>query len=157
MPSCLGCPWRSSCASDTRMATTEAPQEVSATAEVPQEMLSDTSQLPAEALPALPSTVPPTEAGKDPCEVELPPCPEKCPSEVPPTATPMLPTSLQTPAKQPSRLVPRGSCLIHNWQEEVTPHHRLGGHKGKCPSKPAPPHPACRSCEAPRFWAAPSL
>ncbi|NWH52213.1 SPAG8 protein, partial [Fregata magnificens] len=27
------------------------------------------------------------------------------------------------PAEQPSRLVPRGSCLIHNWQEERATNH----------------------------------
>lgn len=131
---------------ETLMTMTEMPQEMSATAEVPQEMVSAMAELSAEALPAVPSVVPAAEAGKDPCGVELPPCPGKwgtCPTEVPLIAVPVLPTSLQPPVEQPSRVVPRGSCLIRNWQEEVTPHHRLGGQQGKCPSKPAPPCPTC--------------
>lgn len=101
--------------------------------EVPQETLSATAELHAEALPAIPSVVPPTEAGKDPRGVKLLPCPGKwgtCPGEVPPMAVPVLPAPLQMPAEQPHQLVPRGTCLIHNWQEEVTPHHHLGGGGG---------------------------
>lgn len=134
------------CHRETLMTVTEMPQEVSATAEVPQEMVSAMAELSAEALPAVPSVVPAAEAGKDPCGVELLPCRGKwgtCPTEVPLIAVPVLPTSLQLPAEQPSREVPRGSCLIHNWQEEVTPHHRLGDQQGRCPSKPAPPRPTC--------------
>ncbi|KAM6036796.1 sperm-associated antigen 8 isoform 2-T2 [Theristicus caerulescens] len=41
----------------------------------------------------------------------------------PPIAVPVLPASLQMPAEQPSRLVPRGRCLIHNWQEERATNH----------------------------------
>ncbi|XP_074669079.1 sperm-associated antigen 8 isoform X1 [Strix aluco] len=114
------------CHRETLTATTEVPQEMSATAEVPQEMLSATAKLPAEVLTAMPSTVPPTEDGKDPCGVEQLPCPGKsgtCPSEVPPIVVPVLPASLQMPAEQHSRLVPRGSCLIHNWQEERAMNH----------------------------------
>ncbi|KAM6227848.1 uncharacterized protein M6G45_017546 [Spheniscus humboldti] len=111
---------KSPCHRETLTAVTEMPREMSASAEVPQETLSAMAELPDGALPAAPSTVPP-EAGKDPCGVELPPCPGKwrtCPGEVPPIALPVLPASLQTPAEQPGGLVPRGSCLIHNWQEE---------------------------------------
>ncbi|XP_049651750.1 sperm-associated antigen 8 [Accipiter gentilis] len=107
---------------ETLMTMTEMPQEMSATAEVPQEMVSAMAELSAEALPAVPSVVPAAEAGKDPCGVELPPCPGKwgtCPTEVPLIAVPVLPTSLQPPVEQPSRVVPRGSCLIRNWQEEL--------------------------------------
>ncbi|XP_074875597.1 sperm-associated antigen 8 isoform X2 [Buteo buteo] len=114
------------CHRETLMTVTEMPQQMSATAEVPQEMVSAMAELSAEALPAVPSVVPAAEAGKDPCGVELPPCPGKwgtCPTEVPLIAVPVLPTSLQPPAEQPSREVPRGSCLIHNWQEERATNH----------------------------------
>uniref|UniRef100_A0A8C0FKZ1 SPAG8 protein n=1 Tax=Bubo bubo TaxID=30461 RepID=A0A8C0FKZ1_BUBBB len=113
------------CHRETLTATTEIPR-MSATAKVSQEMLSATAKLPAEALTAMPSVVPPTEDGKDPCGVKQPLCPGKwgtCPSEVPPIVVPVLPASLQTPAEQGSRLAPRGSCLIHNWQEERATNH----------------------------------
>ncbi|XP_074426564.1 sperm-associated antigen 8 [Larus michahellis] len=114
------------CQTETLMATTEMPREMSATDEVPQEMLLATAELPAKALPAVPSVVPPTEAGKDPCGDELPPCPGTlgtCPGKEPPMAVSVPPTSLWTPAEQPHRLVPRGTCLIHNWQEERATNH----------------------------------
>ncbi|KAM7074306.1 sperm-associated antigen 8-like [Ciconia maguari] len=107
-------------------ATAEVPQEMSATAEVPQEMLSAAAELPAEVLPAVPSVVPLAEAGKDPGGVKLLPCPAKrgtCPGEVPSIVVPVLPAPLQTLAEQPRWLVPRGSCLIHNWQEERATNH----------------------------------
>lgn len=31
------------------------------------------------------------------------------------------------PVEEPRQVMPRGSCLIHNWQEEVTPQTRPGG------------------------------
>ncbi|XP_075596550.1 sperm-associated antigen 8 [Balearica regulorum gibbericeps] len=114
------------CHRETPAAGAKTPQEMSAMEQMPQEMPSATAEVPAEALPAMPSTVPPTEAGKDPCGVELPPCPGKWatrPSEVPPMTVPALPTSLQMPVEQPSRLVPQGSCLIHNWKEERAMNH----------------------------------
>ncbi|XP_074787600.1 sperm-associated antigen 8 [Athene noctua] len=114
------------CHRETLTATTEIPQEMSATAEELQEMLLATAKLPAEAPAAMPSVVPPTEVGSHPCGVEQLPCPGKwgtCPSEVPPIMMPVLPASLQSPAEKPSRLVPRGSCLIHNWQEERATNH----------------------------------
>lgn len=86
----------------------------------PWDTLTATAEMPAEALPAVPSTVPPAEADTDLCAVALPPCPgsyEASACQVPSTVV------LQMPAEQPPRLVPRGRCLIHNWQEEVTPHH----------------------------------
>lgn len=111
--------------------------------EVPQQMPLPTAELPPEALPDVPNTVPPPEAGTDPSEVELPPSPAKlgtCPKEVPSVVVRVQPVSLQTLMEQPKRPVPRGSCLIRNWQEEVT---TTGDHAGKCPSKPTPPHPTC--------------
>lgn len=129
------------CQTETLMATTEMPREMSATDEVPQEMLLATAELPAKALPAVPSVVPPTEAGKDPCGDELPPCPGTsgtCPGKEPPMAVSVPPTSLWTPAEQPHRLVARGTCLIHNWQEEVMTHHCLGGPQGEMSLKTYP-------------------
>ncbi|XP_061333152.1 sperm-associated antigen 8 [Pezoporus flaviventris] len=71
-------------------------------------------------LPAVPATVTPTETDTELCAAELPPCPgsygaSAC--EVPSTVV------LQMPARQPPRLVPRGRCLIHNWQEERATNH----------------------------------
>uniref|UniRef100_A0A8C4U4C6 Sperm-associated antigen 8 n=1 Tax=Falco tinnunculus TaxID=100819 RepID=A0A8C4U4C6_FALTI len=97
-----------------------------ATAEVPQGMLWATAELPAMALPAVPSAVTPAEAGKDPSEVELPPCHGKQgtrPGKVSPTVGLVLPPFLQMPAGQPSQLVSRGSCLTHNWQKEKATNH----------------------------------
>lgn len=133
-------------------------ETLTATAEVPQEMLLATENPPTEILPALPSMVPSAEAGKDPCRVELLPCPEKlgtCPSKVPPIMVPVLPTTPQMPAEQPRRLVSRGSCLIHNWQEEVSLHYHHRGHKGKCPSRPAPLCPTHGSHEVPLLLGSP--
>ncbi|XP_071586638.1 uncharacterized protein [Heliangelus exortis] len=109
-------PETSLCHSETPMAVTEMPQEVSTTAEVPQEMLSAPAELPTEALPVVPSAVPPVEAGKDPCEGELPPSPEK--AEIRPCEVRCLEVLVQ-----PRKTVPRGSCLIHNWQEERATNH----------------------------------
>ncbi|KAM9509892.1 sperm-associated antigen 8 isoform 1-T1 [Guaruba guarouba] len=86
----------------------------------PCDTLTATTEAPAEALPAVPSTVPPAEADTDLGAVELPPCQggygtSAC--EMPSTVV------LQTPAEQPPRLVPRGRCLIHNWQEERATNH----------------------------------
>uniref|UniRef100_A0A8B9EX28 Sperm-associated antigen 8 n=1 Tax=Amazona collaria TaxID=241587 RepID=A0A8B9EX28_9PSIT len=86
----------------------------------PCDTLTATTEAPAEALPAVPSTVPPAEADTDLHAVELPPCPGSYGTpacEVPSTVV------LQMPAEQPPRLVPRGRCLIHNWQEERATNH----------------------------------
>lgn len=108
------------CHREILMATTKMPQEMSAS-----------DELPAKVLPAVPSTVPPAEAEKDSCGIELP------------IVVPVLPTSLKTSAEQPSQSVLPGSCLIHNCQKEVSSHHHLGGYKGKYPSKPVPLYPTC--------------
>ncbi|XP_071658593.1 sperm-associated antigen 8 [Patagioenas fasciata] len=97
-----------------------------ATDEVPQQMSLPTTELPTEALPAESNTVPPPEAGTDPSEVELPPSPAKlgtCTKEVPSVMVPVQPVSLQMLMEQPRRPVPRGSCLIRNWQEERATNH----------------------------------
>ncbi|XP_065511836.1 sperm-associated antigen 8 [Caloenas nicobarica] len=103
------------------------PREIpTATDEAPQQMPLPTAELPPEALPAVPNTVPPPEAGADPSEVELPPSPAKlgtCPKEVPSVVVRAQPVSLQTLMEQPRRPVPRGSCLIRNWQEERATNH----------------------------------
>ncbi|XP_061218008.1 sperm-associated antigen 8 isoform X2 [Neopsephotus bourkii] len=88
--------------------------------EPPCDALIATTELPAEALPAVSSTVPPTEADTDLHAAELPPCTGSygaSASEVPSTVV------LQMPAEQPPRLGPRGRCLIHNWQEERATNH----------------------------------
>ncbi|XP_062489880.1 sperm-associated antigen 8 [Pezoporus occidentalis] len=86
----------------------------------PCDALTAMTELPAEALPAVPGTVTPTETDTELCAAELPPCPGSCGAsacEVPSTVV------LQMPARQPPRLVPRGRCLIHNWQEERATNH----------------------------------
>ncbi|XP_037230069.1 sperm-associated antigen 8 [Falco rusticolus] len=96
------------------------------TAEVPQGMLWAPAELPAMALPAVPSAVTPAEAGKDASGAELPPCHGKQgtrPGKVSPIVGLVLPPFLQMPAGQPSQLVSRGSCLIRNWQEEKATNH----------------------------------
>ncbi|XP_014807945.1 PREDICTED: sperm-associated antigen 8 [Calidris pugnax] len=114
------------CQRETLTATTELPLEMSAMDAVPQEVPLATAELPTEVLPAVPSVVPPAEAGKDPGGIELPPCAGKsgtCPGEEPPMAVPVLPASLETTVEQPLRSVPRGTCLMHNWQEERATNH----------------------------------
>ncbi|XP_021151042.2 sperm-associated antigen 8 [Columba livia] len=97
-----------------------------ATDEVPRQMSLPMTELPTETLPAEPNMVPPPEAGTDPSEVKLPPSPAKlgtCPKEVPSVVVPVQPVSLQTLMEQPRQPVPRGSCLIRNWQEERATNH----------------------------------
>lgn len=110
-----------------------------ATDEVPRQMSLPMTELPTETLPAEPNMVPPPEAGTDPSEVKLPPSPAKlgtCPKEVPSVVVPVQPVSLQTLMEQPRQPVPRGSCLIRNWQEEVST--GWGTIKGNVPQNP--PH-----------------
>ncbi|KAM6034154.1 uncharacterized protein VSU04_016852 [Chlamydotis macqueenii] len=115
------------CHRQTLTAVTEMLQETSAAAEVPREILLGTDELSAETVPPAPSAVPPAEPRKGPCGVEQPSCPRKwrtCPNELPPIVAPVLPTSLQTPAEQPSQLFPRGSRLSHSCHEERTTNHQ---------------------------------
>ncbi|XP_042660697.1 sperm-associated antigen 8 [Tyto alba] len=108
MSSCPGSPQELPRRGGTATAATEMPQEPWGNAEEPRETLSAAAE-------------PPAEGGKGPCGVERPPGPGKrgaCPSEVPPIVVPALAASLQTPAERPSPVVPRGSCLTGNWQEE---------------------------------------
>ena len=99
---------RPPCHGETPAAGTEMPPVMSAMEDLAQETPSPTAEPPA---------VPSAEDGKDPCG---PGKPGTCPGEVTPVMVPVQPASLQTPAEQPGRLVPRGSCLIHSWQDEVT-------------------------------------
>ncbi|XP_075774308.1 sperm-associated antigen 8 isoform X2 [Pelodiscus sinensis] len=64
--------------------------------------------------------MPPGQAEMEPCLVEMPPChghPGRSLGELPPCMVEMLPSKAEQPEEQP-RPVPRGKCLIHNWQEE---------------------------------------
>ncbi|XP_063996814.1 sperm-associated antigen 8 [Pogoniulus pusillus] len=88
------------CHREILMATTKMPQKMSAS-----------DELPAKVLPAVPSTVPPAEAERDSCGIELP------------IVVPVLPTSLKTSAEQASQSLLPGSCLIHNWQNERSTNH----------------------------------
>ncbi|XP_075267677.1 uncharacterized protein LOC142358914 [Opisthocomus hoazin] len=99
---------RPPCHGETPAAGTEMPPVMSAMEDLAQETPSPTAEPPA---------VPSAEDGKDPCG---PGKPGTCPGEVTPVMVPVQPASLQTPAEQPGRLVPRGSCLIHSWQDEST-------------------------------------
>ncbi|KAJ7417770.1 hypothetical protein WISP_62992 [Willisornis vidua] len=101
------------CHREPLTATAKMLQEMSDIAKMPQEM---TTELPAEALPPVPSPVPAPEMGQDPSEIKLPPwlgkwgtCPDKVPVE---------PPSMPMPAEQPSQPVPRRSRRICSWLGE---------------------------------------
>lgn len=111
------------CHSETLTTTAKRLQEMSGIAELPQET-SDTDELPPEALPVLPSTVPSPETGKDPSGINLPPWLGKWgtrPEKESPTAVPVLPPTPPTPAEKPSQSVPQQSRVSRDWQKEVTP------------------------------------
>ncbi|XP_074852017.1 sperm-associated antigen 8 isoform X2 [Carettochelys insculpta] len=77
----------------------------------------------AEMLPCLaerPGDMVHSEAEMEPCLVELPPCHEEPGAslgELPPCMVKRLPRTAEMPEEQ-LRLVSRGTCLVHNWQEE---------------------------------------
>ncbi|XP_005314615.3 sperm-associated antigen 8 isoform X2 [Chrysemys picta bellii] len=67
-----------------------------------------------------PGEMPPSNAEMEPCLVEMPPChgePGGSLGELLPCVVEMLPSKAEMPEEQP-RLVSRGKCLVHNWQEE---------------------------------------
>ncbi|XP_031952713.1 sperm-associated antigen 8 [Corvus moneduloides] len=109
------------CHSETLTTTARRVQEMSGTAEPPQDV-SDTDELPTEALPVLPSTVPSPETGKDPSGIKLPPWLGKWgtrPEKESTTAVPGLPPTPPTPAEKPSQSVPQQSCVSCDWQKET--------------------------------------